>query len=179
MRVDAGQPRRDRAGKRLVGWESLRLLVDGGRMTELAGEIVAKNQIPVESLVFHFAPGMLAIEGKVRKGIAVPFRVTIREIAVEANVVTVPLGDIAAFGFLPVPAILFRIIEEYAKLEEGIHFSSRPPLLAIALDRFLPSFIDTTVTSIRLIDGGFEVNVGSGGADLPAGGLDGILKPER
>ena len=50
-----------------------------------------------------------------------------------------------------------------------------PATLVLSLDRFLPSFVAADIQKIWIIEGGLAVTLGRGGADLPPGGMDGLV----
>ena len=153
---------------RLITWDALNLRVNGERVEEMARALVIRPGGELESISLRFMNGLLRVEGIVRKFIAIPFSVDVPEIGCSGTLVRVPLRSPAAFGFIPLPQILFRLMEarlprDLVRLEEG-------SVLVIALDRFLPSFLSVTIQSIWIVDGGLAVTLGRGGADLPQDG---------
>ena len=159
---------------RFITWDALNLRVNGERVEEMARELVIRPGGELQSISLRFMNGLLRVEGIVRKFIAIPFSVDVPEIACSGTTVRVPLRSPAAFGFIPLPQILFRLMEarlprDLVRLEEGA-------VLVIALDRFLPSFLSVTIQSIWIVDGGLAVTLGRGGADLPPdGGINGPI----
>jgi hypothetical protein len=159
---------------RFITWDALNLRVSGDRVEEMARSLVVRPGGEIQSISLRFLNGLLRVEGVVRKFIAIPFSVDIPEIGCAGTLVRVPLRNPAAFGFIPLPQMLFRLMEDrlprdLVRLEEG-------SVLVIALDRFLPSFLSVTIQSIWIVDGGLAVTLGRGGADLPPnGGADGSI----
>jgi hypothetical protein len=154
--------------ERLVTWDSLSMRVSGERVEQMARALVLKPGGELESISLHFMNGLLRVDGIVRKYIAIPFSVDVPEIACSGTLLRVPLRSPSAFGFIPLPQILFRLMEarlprDLVRLEDGT-------VLVVALDRFLPSFVSVTIQSIWIVDGGLAVTLGRGGADLPPDG---------
>ena len=118
---------------------------------------------PIERLALVFQNGLLRVEGTIRKFVAVPFTVEIRELLAKGTTVRVPLTAATAAGF-PLPLLLFRFFRE--KLPKDLMTFEEPATLVVALDRFLPPFIQADIQRIWIIDGGLAVTLGRGGADL-------------
>jgi hypothetical protein len=154
--------------QRFITWETIELRVDGARIEELAQTMKVP---PIERLALRFSNGLLRVEGTIRKVIAVPFSVDIAEILAEGTTVRVPIRGAAAFGAIPIPQFLFTIVQ--AKLPKDLIGFEPPATFVVSLDRFLPSFLSADVRKIWIIDGGLQVTLGRGGADLPPGALDG------
>ena len=150
---------------RLIEWDSLAMRVRGDRLAQLAGEAIRAKKAPITALSFEFLPGEMKIEGKATKGISIPFRVSIRRILPAGQRVEVHLDNVSAFG-LPVPTILKRLAEPFVK-DEVVQFDADASKLSIALDRFLPEFVDVKIDSIEVIRGGILIRLGPGGADPP------------
>jgi len=120
---------------------------------------------PIERMELQFFNGLLRIAGSIRKFISIPFTVDIREIQPIGYTVRVPIASASAFGALPIPQFLFGIVRN--RLPADLVRYEDPATFVIALDRFLPSFIDVDIQKIWIIDGGLAVTLGRGGADLP------------
>ncbi len=151
---------------RLIQWDLLELRVSGARLTEIARQEVAARKAPVGELRLDFAPGQIGISGKLIKGISLPFRLAIRRITPRGSVIEVPLESISAFGFIPLPKLLFQLFGSMA-LAEGVELHPETMTLTIRLDRFLPTFVDAEVEEVRIVAGGLIVRIGPGGADPP------------
>ena len=154
--------------ERLVQWDGIELFVSGVRIRQLVAEFVREKKVPIQDLTLDFAPDRLSIQGKVQKIFTVPFSMAVRDINVSGTVVQVPLRDLSAFGFIPIPRLLVSLAPKEG-FPEGVKLHSEQMVLTIALDRFLPSFLDVIIEQIRIVDGGMKVRFGRGGADLPPG----------
>ncbi len=151
----------------LIEWDNLDVRVSGERISEIARQMATASSREMESLSLRFTPGLVRIQGAVRKVISVPFSAEVRRIDVLGTSVSVTLSNAAAFGLIPIPAILFRLLEsrlprDLVRLESGF-------TLVFALDRFLPSFVSVTIEQIVIVEGGLRVRLGPGGADPPPG----------
>lgn len=149
-------------------WDTLHVRVNGERLNQLAREMTAAEPM-VEALTLRFRPGLLRVEGIVRKFIAVPFSVEIDAIYARGTSVRVPLARMSA-GPLPIPTLLLSLIGH--RLPPEVVRLEPPATLVISLDRFLPPFVRADVQEIRIIEAGLAVALGAGGADIPSGGLD-------
>ena len=146
--------------KHLVEWDQLELRIDGAKLNAMVASMKVE---PIERLGLVFQNGLLRVEGTIRKFVAVPFTVEIRELLAKGTTVRVPLTAATAAGF-PLPLLLFRFFRE--KLPKDLMTFEEPATLVVALDRFLPPFIQADIQKIWIIDGGLAVTLGRGGADL-------------
>ena len=153
--------------RRFIEWDTLDVRVDGGKIAEMAREMVAKDPM-IERLDLRFSNGLLRVEGSVRKFISVPFSVEIVQILASGTTVRVPLARISA-GPLPVPTLLVGLVR--SKFPKELVTYEEPATLVLSLDRFLPPFVAADIQKIWIIDGGLAVSLGRGGADLPTGGF--------
>ncbi|MFZ2492502.1 MAG: hypothetical protein WA208_13555 [Thermoanaerobaculia bacterium] len=140
--------------------------VSGEKINALAREMVAAEPM-VESLTIRFFPGLIRVEGVVRKFLPIPFSVEITQVFARGTVVRVPLARMTA-GPIPIPSILLALIQH--RLPAGVVTLEPPSTLVLSLERFLPAFVRADVQEIRLIEGGLAVALGAGGADIPSGG---------
>ncbi|MCA1732042.1 MAG: hypothetical protein LC732_00385 [Acidobacteria bacterium] len=154
---------------RLVSWNRLDLQVRGDRILRMARSELAARRLPVEVRDLRFRDGVIEMEGILKKGFSVPFSVVVREILASEGGVVVPFADVSVLGFLPVPRFLFSLAEGFSKAD-GITIDPARQAIFIALDRFLPPFVDLEIDSIRIVDGGLAVTLGPGGADPPQPG---------
>lgn len=153
--------------KPIVTWDQIELLVRGERIVELAHERIESGSVPVEELVMRFGNGELVIEGKARVGIGVPFRLVVRRIEAAGHVMRIFLEDLSAFGFLPVPRMLLQFAESRMPIEDGVSLSSSNLTIQIAIDRFLPPYVDLILEEARIVAGGVKLRLGPGGVDVP------------
>ncbi|HKB80249.1 MAG TPA: hypothetical protein VKH35_11070 [Thermoanaerobaculia bacterium] len=149
--------------KHFVEWDQLEVRVNGDKLNAFAQSFRVP---PLDRLHLHFQNGALRVIGSVRTFISVPFEVEIREIVAAGRSVRIPLRSLSAFGGIPIPRFLFSLVKdrfpaEFVRYEE-------PATLVIALDRFLPNFVQAEIQRVWIIDGGLAVTLGRGGADLPA-----------
>jgi hypothetical protein len=100
----------------------------------------------------------------------VPIKLTVRKITASGKTLRVVLDDVATFGVLPIPKLLFQIIGS-RRLPGGLGFDPKTLTLTISLERFVPSFVDITLEDIQVIRGGICVRLGRGGADPPSRGV--------
>jgi hypothetical protein len=147
--------------RHLVEWDQLDLRIDGERLNAL---LAPMRVPPIERIGLVFLNGLLRVEGVVRKFLAVPFTVDIRELVPKGTTVRIPLTGATAAG-LPLPLLLFRLFRE--KLPKELMTFEEPATLVVSLERFLPPFVRTDIQKIWIIDGGLAVTLGHGGADLP------------
>jgi hypothetical protein len=155
--------------RRFIEWDSLDVRVDGGKLNDMARQMVAGDPM-IERLELKFANGLLRVEGSVRKFISIPFSVEITQIQASGTTVRVPLARISA-GPIPVPTLLVGLIRD--RFPKQLVRYEDPATLVMSLDRFLPSFVAADIQKIWIMDGGLAVTLGRGGADLPTGGLNG------
>jgi hypothetical protein len=149
---------------RFVEWDTFELRVNGDRINEQVRSLVA-GQKELERIELQFSNGLLRVAGTIRKIIAVPFTVDITEIRAAGTTVRVPLRAAAAFGAIPIPQFLFRLIKD--RLPRELVSFEEPATFVVSLDRFLPPFIAVDIQKVWIIDGGLSVTLGRGGADLP------------
>lgn len=147
---------------RLITWDTIDVRVDGAKLNALAASFRVD---PIERMELQFSNGLLRIAGTIRKFISVPFTVDIREIRPSGRTVRVPIASASAFGGLPIPQFLFGLVRN--RLPADLVRYEEPATFVLSLERFLPSFIDTDIQTIWIIDGGLTVSLGRGGADLP------------
>ena len=76
-----------------------------------------------------------------------------------------PVASASAFGALPLPQFLFSLARN--RLPANLVRYEEPATFVVALDRFLPPFVDADIQKIWIIDGGLAVTLGRGGTDLP------------
>jgi hypothetical protein len=151
--------------ERLLNWESLPLTISGAKATEVVGKIIETQQIPIKSLFLEFREGELLIEGKAKKGMTIPFEVTIREILCEGSVLHIRIHDVSAFG-LPVPAFLGKFLEGIGR-DDSIRFDGSTNTISVDVGKKAPPFVDVTFSDVRFVKGGLEITLGPGGSDLP------------
>jgi hypothetical protein len=149
---------------RFVEWDTFELRVNGERINEQVRTIVA-GQRELEQIELQFSNGLLRVAGTIRKIIAVPFTVDITEIRAAGTTIRVPLRAAAAFGAIPIPQFLFRLIKD--RLPRELVSFEEPATFVVSLDRFLPPFLAVDIQKVWIIDGGLSVTLGRGGADLP------------
>lgn len=161
--------REERPFQRLVTWDEIAVHVSGARLAQIAGDVVRAQRLPVRKLELTFAADDLQVDLTVEKMVPVPVRFHVREILVDGGEVRVPLHNVAAFGFFPVPEALLEMVARHAKSEVGRYDRARNEIV-IGLDRFLPSFVDAVIEEIRIVPDGVAVRLGPGGADPPIPG---------
>jgi hypothetical protein len=150
----------------LLEWDNVDFRVRGATVLQIVFDLIQKKQLPISDLRLEFLAGELQISARIQKGIAIPVKLTVSRIIVEGKTVRVPLENVATFGLVPIPKLLFRVIDNQ-KLPEGIRFDPETMTLAVSPDRFLPPFIDLKIESIRIVPGGMAVRLGPGSAGLP------------
>jgi hypothetical protein len=153
--------------QRLVEWDRLDLRILGSRLLGVASDAIRRAGAPVHLQGIDFREGEAEVAGTVRKGISVPFRFFLRTISIEGRTVRLPIEQLTVAGFLPVPALLFRLADGLGAVE-GVAIDPERKTVVISVDRFLPRFLDVEIESVRIIQGGVRVALGRGGADLPA-----------
>ncbi|MGZ4778805.1 MAG: hypothetical protein ACXV5L_06390 [Thermoanaerobaculia bacterium] len=160
-----------------IEWDSLDLRVSGEKLNELARSMVVD---PIQRLELHFLNGMLRIDGTAKVFMSVPFTVYVSEMTPSGTSVRVTLRAASAFGAIPIPRFLFRLVKD--RLPKDLVRFEEPATFVFSLDRFLPPFVSTDIQKIWIIDGGLAVSLGRGGADLPAekpGDSDGAGSDDR
>jgi hypothetical protein len=155
---------------RFVQWDSIEVRISGEKLTEMVRTTVAGAK-ELERIDLRFLNGRMFVEGTVRKYIAVPFSIEVTEIEARGTTIRIPLHSASAFGVFPIPRFLFGLAKD--RLPKKFVTFEEPATLVFSLDRFLPTFISADIQRVWIIDGGLAVTLGKGGADLPAGGLDG------
>jgi hypothetical protein len=150
----------------LIEWDYVYLRVRGAKMHKVVSELLRSKGAPVTDLRLEFLEDELQISARIQKGIAIPVRLTVRTIRVAGKILQVPLENLATFGLIPIPKLLFRIIGTKG-LPDGIRLDPETLTVTVALERFLPPFVDLDLESVRIVSGGLAVHVGRGGADLP------------
>jgi hypothetical protein len=147
---------------RLITWDTIDVRVDGAKLNALAASFRVD---PIERMELQFSNGLLRVAGTIRKFISVPFTVDIHELRPSGQTVRVPIASASAFGALPIPQFLFGLVKN--RLPADLVRYEEPATFVVSLERFLPSFIDTDIQTIWIIDGGLTVSLARGGADLP------------
>ncbi|MGZ4808010.1 MAG: hypothetical protein ACXV7D_01660, partial [Thermoanaerobaculia bacterium] len=92
-----------------IEWDSLDLRVSGEKLNELARSMVVD---PIQRLELHFLNGMLRIDGTARVFMSVPFTVYVSEMTPSGTSVRVTLRAASAFGAIPIPRFLFRLVKD-------------------------------------------------------------------
>ena len=150
--------------RRFVEWDQLEVRINGEKVNALVQSFhIAQSGI--EKLEIRFENGLMRVGGSVRKFISVPFEVQISEIAASGRTVRIPLRSVSAFGVIPIPKFLFGLMRD--RLPAELVRYEEPATLVFSLDRFLPKFVDAEIQRVWIIDGGLDVILGRGGADLP------------
>ncbi len=149
--------------KRLVEWDQIELRINGEKLNAFVQSFRVE---PIEKLEIRFENGLIRVGGSVKKFISVPFEVQISEIAASGRQVSIPLRSVSAFGVIPIPKFLFGLMRD--RLPPELVRYQEPATLVFSLDRFLPNFVDAEIHRVWIIDGGLDVILGKGGADLPA-----------
>ena len=151
---------------RLVEWDGIDLRVRGATVLQIVFDFIRKKQLPISDFRLEFLAGELQIAARIRKGIPIPVKLTVRSIDVEGMTVSARLENVATFGILPIPKFLFQMIGERG-LPEGVHLDPETLTLTVSLKRFVPPFLDLKVESVRIIPGGLAVHLGPGNAGVP------------
>ena len=161
---------------RFIEWDQLELRVSGEKLNAVASTMVVD---PIQRLELKFLNGLLRIDGTAKVLMNVPFTVYVSEMFPSGTTVKVPLRAASAFGAIPIPQFLFRLAKD--RLPKDLVRFEEPATFVFSLDRFLPSFVNTEIQKIWIIDGGLAVTLGRGGADLPEqpGGSHGAGPDER
>jgi hypothetical protein len=151
--------------ERLVNWDSLPLKISGAKASEMIGAMIEAKEAPITSLFLEFRDGELLVEGKAKKGMTIPFEVTIREILTEGSTLHIRIHSVSAFG-LPVPAFLGKVLGGIVG-DDSIQFDGGTNTISVDVAKKAPPFVDLTFSEVRLVNGGVELTLGPGGADLP------------
>ncbi|HEY0590386.1 MAG TPA: hypothetical protein VGF40_01355 [Thermoanaerobaculia bacterium] len=159
---------------RFIEWDRLDVRVLGSRIVAMARDAMRASGAPVEIERIDFRDGDAEVSGVFRKGIAIPFRFHLRRIGASGRVLRLPIEQMSVAGFLPVPALLFRLAEGFARVQ-GVAIDPETRTVVVSVERFLPEFVDVEIEDVRIVAGGVHVTLGRGGADLPTrgGGFDG------
>jgi hypothetical protein len=147
----------------LLEWDDMDLRVRGSQIHEILGALLHEKRLALSDLRLKFLDGELQVSAKIKKGVAVPIKFTVRKIAVSGKTVRITLEDVATFGVLPIPKLLFQIIGT-RRLPPGFTFDPRTLTLSVQWERFLPRFLDITIEAIEIIRGGVALHLGKGGA---------------
>lgn len=164
--------REERSANRLVRWETIELHLSGARLAAIAGAAIRERNLPIKKLDLTFGEGEMRVEMIVDKLMGVPLRFAIREIEpLDGMRFRIPLHDVAAFGFMKVPEALIETVARRAPADFAT-YSREKNEIVIAVDRFLPSFVDAAIEEVWIVPDGIAVRLGPGGADPPmAGGV--------
>lgn len=150
---------------RLVEWKGLELTLRGERVAALIGEGIEAKKAPITSLFLEFRDGELAIEGKAKKGLTIPFEAKIRSIRPDGSWLRIRIDEASAFG-LPVPAFLQKFVEG-AVTDGSVRYDTDANELMVDLGRRIPGFLDIAIESVAIAKEGIVVTLGAGGADVP------------
>jgi len=150
----------------LLEWDQLDLRVRGSRIQDLLTELLLKKRAPVSDLKLKFLEGEIQVSARIQKGIQVPVKLTVRKVTVSHKALQVTLENIATFGIIPIPKLLFELVGG-RRLPPGVSLDTKTMTLTVLLERFLPEFIDVTLESVRMIPGGLVLRLGEGSAGLP------------
>jgi hypothetical protein len=153
---------------RLIEWKALELTLRGEQITAMIGEAIESNKAPITSLFLEFRDGELAIEGKVKKGLTVPFEAKVRSIRPDGGWLRIRIDEASAFG-LPVPAFLQKFVESAVK-DGSVRYDPATSELMVDLGRRIPQFVDVVVDSVAISTEGLLIRLGAGGADIPPRG---------
>jgi hypothetical protein len=150
---------------RLVEWKGLELTLRGERIAAMIGEGIEAKKAPITSLFLEFRDGELAIEGKAKKGLTIPFEAKIRSIRPDGGWLRIRIDEASAFG-LPVPAFLQKFIESGVK-DGSVRYDPDTNELMVDLGRRIPEFVDVAIDSVSIVKEGILIRLGAGGADIP------------
>ena len=151
----------------LVEWDQIFLRVSGRRLQEMVTRLVREKNAPVDDVELDFGEGRLVASAKIKKGLSIPIRCTIRKVVVEGQTLRAVLENLSTFGSIPLPKNLFRLVDDL-KLPEGISFNAGTMTVAVKIDRLLPPYLDLNVKAIQFIPGGVALHLGEGHADTSA-----------
>ena len=149
----------------LFEWDHLDIRLRGTTIQKNLSEFLREKRVPVSDLRLKFLDGELQVSAKIQKGVPIPVKLTVRQIVASGRTLRIALDDIATFGILPIPKLLFQILGR--KLPRGISLEAETMHLSVSLERFLPEFLDLTIESVEIIRGGIALYLGKGGASLP------------
>jgi hypothetical protein len=150
----------------LFEWDHLDIRLRGTSIQKHLSEFLREKRTPISDLRLKFLDGELHVSARIQKGVPIPVKVTVRKITVAGKVLRVALDDIATFGILPIPKLLFQVLGS-RKLHPGVSFDAGTMTLTVSLDRLLPDFLDIALDSVEIIRGGIALHLGNGGAGLP------------
>lgn len=150
---------------RLVEWKGLELTLRGERIAAMIGEGLEAKKAPITSLFLEFRDGELAIEGKAKKGLTIPFEAKIRSIRPDGLWLRIRIDEASAFG-LPVPAFLQKFVEGAVK-DGSVRYDPEANELMVDLGRRIPEFMDVAIESVAIAKEGIFIRLGAGGADIP------------
>jgi hypothetical protein len=150
----------------LIEWDNVDLRVRGAKVQQIVFDLIQRKKLPISDLRLEFLPGELQISARIQKGIPIPVKLTVRRIHVDGLTLYIALENAATFGFIPIPKLLFRVLGNQG-LPEGITLDPESLTLTVSLERFLPSFIDLKIDSVRIVRGGVAIHLGPGSAGLP------------
>ncbi|MCM2317135.1 MAG: hypothetical protein NDJ92_18470 [Thermoanaerobaculia bacterium] len=153
---------------RLIEWERLELTLRGEKIAAMIGEAIDAKKAPITSLFLEFRDGELAIEGKAKKGLTIPFEAKVRSIRPDGGWLRVKIEEASAFG-LPVPAFLQKFIEGGVK-DGSVRYDPETSELMIDLARRIPEFVDVAIDSVAITKAGVVIRLGAGGSDIPPRG---------
>ena len=151
----------------LVQWDDIFLRISGRKLQEALASLVREKRLPITDVELDFRDGYVAVAAKIKKGLSIPIRCTIREVVAEGRTLRAVLEDFSTFGSLPLPKNLFRLFDDLS-LPDGIAFDPAPMTVTVKLDALLRPSLDLTVNAIQFITGGVAVHLGEGSADMPA-----------
>ena len=150
----------------LVEWDSLYLRIRGPKVQEAISRHLKMKPSPVSELSLQFTDGKIMVSATIQKGLSIPVTCTVSRIAVAGKTLKAVVENVSTFGGLPIPRSLFSL-PWLKELPKGITLDPETLTVEVDLQQFLPSFIDLTIESIRIVPGGVVLQLGAGGADLP------------
>ncbi|HET9215723.1 MAG TPA: hypothetical protein VFR18_02020 [Terriglobia bacterium] len=151
----------------LVQWDDIFLRISGRKLQEAVGRLVLEKRLPITDVEVDFGEGYVAVAARIKKGVSIPIRCTIREVLAEGGTLRAVLEDFSTFGSIPLPKNLFRLIDDL-RLPDGIAFDPAAMTVKVKIDALLPPYLALTVKAIQFIPGGVAVHLGEGSADIPA-----------
>ena len=151
----------------LIQWDDIVLRISGRKLQGAVGSLVREKRLPITDVELDFGEGYVAVAAKIKKGLSIPIRCTIREVLAEGRTLRAALEDFSTFGSIPLPKILFRLVDDL-RLPDGVAFDPAAMTVKVKIDALLPPYFDLTVKAIQFITGGVAVHLGKGSADIPA-----------
>ncbi|HEY5611896.1 MAG TPA: hypothetical protein VIL97_11875, partial [Thermoanaerobaculia bacterium] len=94
----------------LVEWDRLHVRIRGEKLAAMVGDVIRETKIPIVSLTLEFLPGVLRIEGRVRKTLSIPFRLAVPQIRVVDGKALVQIEEVSSFLGIPLPRFLLGMI---------------------------------------------------------------------